>query len=405
MFFCEDDEFVKLGYFQIENKKTFSKYEAWQLATEIGLRKEDVEYIFNDNQIDLLDWTKEPEESIDQLYFKRARLLREKYDYLVLMYSGGSDSQVILDTCLRNDIKIDHIITLGNIKYCAQDAKINQEVFNTAIPYLDSVQDTLDRWGTKREYVDIGQLIIDQYKNDFFFDTFLHTGIGPLSSWNLASKSYLFKQARKDQMKLAESGKTIGYIWGVDKPNIFPIDGYYQFRFVDSAPDFACRQFVNHKLIGGALQNFYDEGFFVSREVPELTIKQCHLIVKELKNMRSNDTRLVNVEKVANTGPFIEHSTSSNFSNGKWLSKVDLQKIIYPTAPHEMFGNDKFGGSVMFTPRDEFFYRSKFPSRNRYVDKMKRLIREHEDYFKFNVEGTVINSFTVFGKAYKIDKI
>ena len=43
------------------------------------------------------------------MYVERCNQLRDKYDYLVLHYSGGSDSHNILHTFLTNNIKLDEI--------------------------------------------------------------------------------------------------------------------------------------------------------------------------------------------------------------------------------------------------------------------------------------------------------
>jgi len=49
-------------------------------------------------------------ESLDFLYALRARQLREKYDYLVLYFSGGADSTNILKTFIDNNIFLDEIV-------------------------------------------------------------------------------------------------------------------------------------------------------------------------------------------------------------------------------------------------------------------------------------------------------
>lgn len=46
---------------------------------------------------------------LTDLYRDRAQQLRDKYDYLILKYSGGSDSHNILHTFLKNKIKLDCI--------------------------------------------------------------------------------------------------------------------------------------------------------------------------------------------------------------------------------------------------------------------------------------------------------
>ena len=51
----------------------------------------------------------EPIESLNELYVKRARELREHYSYIKLLYSGGPDSHNVLETFMLNDIFLDEI--------------------------------------------------------------------------------------------------------------------------------------------------------------------------------------------------------------------------------------------------------------------------------------------------------
>jgi len=72
----------------------------------------DVEFRPDNNLWDFLDWETEPSESFNELKKERALQLREKYKYLILMYSGGADSSTVLNTFLKNNIPIDEILTI-----------------------------------------------------------------------------------------------------------------------------------------------------------------------------------------------------------------------------------------------------------------------------------------------------
>ena len=403
VFFSDKEEFTKYGYFDVNGSKTFSKYEAWQIAQQQGIPTDDIKFIFSDDKLSQVDWTVEPTASLQELYAQRAQQIRDKYDYVVLMYSGGIDSHVILNTFLKNNIKLDEIVTIGNREYQPENAKINQEVFGKAIPYIDLLN--LDKLGTKFNYVDIGQLIIDQFSDQYHFDNFMYYYNGPLSPWYLAFRSQLFKLMNKGHVAEAESGKKVCYIWGYDKPNIFEVDGNWCFKYTDSVSDFSVRPYNNKERLGGVLSNFYDEPFFVTPDLPELTIKQCHLLVKMLKTITTpNDPRLSPVEDIANTGPFIEHPIGRGTISGRWLKKKELERIVYPDEDVDLFGDDKVRGSVMFTARDRWFFQSTFENRNKLIRKYKKMLREEAGYFKYNIEGVALNSISLYGKPYIIDK-
>ena len=103
MFFIDDEEFTKYGYYNVDGFKTLSKLEAWQLSKG-DFNK--IKFIYNDDHFSKIDWSVEPKEDIYELFRQRAQQLREKYDYIVLIYSGGVDSHTILETFLKNNIQI-----------------------------------------------------------------------------------------------------------------------------------------------------------------------------------------------------------------------------------------------------------------------------------------------------------
>ena len=62
------------------------------------------------------DWTTEPEPGVplSEYYRRRAQQIRDKYDYVVLLYSGGPDSNNILHAFVHNGIKIDEIVNINS---------------------------------------------------------------------------------------------------------------------------------------------------------------------------------------------------------------------------------------------------------------------------------------------------
>jgi hypothetical protein len=90
----------QFGYYTIGNLKTYSKIEAIELHTKTGTHPQ---WHFNDEIFSMHDWRVEPTASLEELYAIRARQIRDKYDYIVLFFSGGADSENMLRTFLRND--------------------------------------------------------------------------------------------------------------------------------------------------------------------------------------------------------------------------------------------------------------------------------------------------------------
>ena len=169
MFFINDPEYTKHGYYLVNGTKTFSKFEAWQLS---GNDIDKIQFIFNDDVFGAIDTTKEPEEDIYELYRQRAVQLRKDYDYIVLIYSGGVDSHTVLETFLDNNLKIDEICTFSNNDVQAKTEKFNQEIYNAAIPFVETLD--LKKLGTKFRLVNIGQMVIDQLSDTHHFENFQH---------------------------------------------------------------------------------------------------------------------------------------------------------------------------------------------------------------------------------------
>jgi len=109
----------RYGYYQVGDTRTYSRYERMDLLHQHPC---DWRWVYNDNFFSQYDWTREPTESLDELYKQRAEQLRRDYDYLVLYYSGGYDSANLLHAFLDNDIYPDEIA----IFYSRYDTVSNQ---------------------------------------------------------------------------------------------------------------------------------------------------------------------------------------------------------------------------------------------------------------------------------------
>lgn len=399
-YFVDDSNITKFGFYQVRDFKTFSKFEAWEYAKKNQIPFNELYFNFNDDYTTTFDWAIEPNESINELYSQRAKQLREKYDYIVLVYSGGIDSHVALQSFVESDLKVDEVLTFCNLEFLDKSSKFNQEVFNSAIPYLES----LNLKDTKINLFDIGNLIQSCYGDQNYLNELFYLNNGVMSTWAMTVRSALLKLKQTHHLELAKSGKKIAYIWGLEKPHMIIKEGYYSYQYFSYAHDFGVRNYILKYGYNNQLENFTDEAFFICREIPKILIKQAHLVVKELANMTPNDTRLIDYDKLGNTGPFVQYSLPIDFDIGKWLKKRELEKIIYPSAPHEAFGDDKVKGSIIFTPRDSWFFRSKHPNRNAFVEKIRKEIRENEPYFSFLPDGTPLNTITVGGFAHKIMK-
>jgi hypothetical protein len=392
MFFEDKEEFTKHGYYLVNGIKTLSKFEAWQISKGDF---NNIQFIYNNELMSSYDWSTEPTENIYDLYTERARQIRAKYDYVVLLYSGGIDSHTILETFLQNDIKLDEICTLNNTDVESKTSKFNQEVFNRAIPFVQSLD--LKKLGTKFRLVDIGEIILNQYSDTYHFENHHYYTNGPGSNWSNAARSHVLKLKMKEHIVLSEQGKTVCYIWGFDKPVITIEDDKYCLKFSDSAIDLNVRQYINRSVYQNVLANFYDEPFFITKDCPKISIKQAHLLVNYMKTISASDTRLLSQDELANTGPFVVHHKNQYY---RFLSKKMVDGVLYPNALLNSFKDDKVKGSVMLTSRDNWFNLSDHNNQHRWIQNLNKLLTTNHGFYLFKNNKVVIPNHVLSNPYY-----
>jgi hypothetical protein len=377
MFFLADPEFTRNGYYLINGIKTFSKIEAWQLS---GKNWSNVEFIFNDDTLSQLDWTVEPNEDIYELYRQRAQQLREKYDYLVLMYSGGIDSETVLETFLFNNIKLDEVFSLSTADTAEKSSKYNKEIFEKVFPYINSLD--LNKSGTYFRYLEFGKYMVDQWNDEFHYENFQNYSHG--AQWFII-RSHILKSKIKDHEILSEQGKKICYIWGFEKPSIYVDSGRHYYTFVDLNHEMSSRQYINREILKERFNNFYDETFYISNDMPKIFLKQSHLLLNLINNISKDDPKLKTFDQLLSGGPFVEHHA------GKYLDKKTIDGCIFPKAILSRYSDEKkLKGSTVLSQNDNWFLISNHENKDRYIDKIKSFIKDNKDYYIYTNKENII---------------
>lgn len=265
----------KVGYYTVNNKRYDNKWDAMLEATTSGL---EYKWEFAPNIFDKFNWTKPIEASLDSLYAARLQQLRDKYDHLVLFFSGGKDSLNILMTSINNHILLDEIVVYYpfvmeksfNNKTVDSD-NLYSEVEYAAKPILKSLEHKLDP-RTKIRFQDIGETTDKFHAQADWFDQ-----IRPANTLQMVSPSYGGACDEK-LIELASLGKRGCVITGADKPNVKELDGNYYFSFVDvsfnSIPRPKSREMV------AQYEHMAYEAFYQTPELPELVIKQAQVLAQ-----------------------------------------------------------------------------------------------------------------------------
>ena len=272
----------KFGFYQVGDFRTYSKVEAIELSNKIG---KPLHWNFNDLQFSAYDWTVEPTESLKELYQRRAMQIRERYDYIVLWWSGGADSYTMLRAFVDAGLFVDELATFHNYGGDGDwDSYLNSEVKRMAMPVAQEM--LANSPNTKFRLVELSDLQKNLYDKDGNRFDFLYKANAVFSPNQLARTRYI-REVEKDYQDLFAQGKRVCFVWGMDKPRIsYELDGRYAIRFVDILDN--CVNPETQRL-NRPWEN--DEFFYWSPDSKDLLCKQAHVIVRYLKNIREQDVK------------------------------------------------------------------------------------------------------------------
>jgi hypothetical protein len=241
-----------------------------------------VKWIFNNDVFDHYDWTVEPFESLDELYNQRAKNIREKYDYVMLSYSGGADSHNVYEAFRRQDLLIDEII-VNNMHNASKNfihhdpknfTNVNApetEYFLNTLPKLKEIQNQMPK--TKISVFDMSDHIFNYLGNAD--EDWIINQREVLNPVGLTRFDYLAFSSVK---KTLDKGKKIALITGVDKPKTFIRNGELFIRFVDRGANINSAA-DHHK----SYENCTIEHFYWAPESTKILCKQGHTIKKFLE--------------------------------------------------------------------------------------------------------------------------
>ena len=292
----------------------------------------DIQWHFHDDIFNNLDWTIEPSLSLEVLYKQRAEQIRSKYDYLVIFFSGGSDSVNVLETFLKHNIHIDEVIvthpTSGLTNHIPNNtdlsAKNNISEFTfTTKPYLNDLS---------IKYPKLKITILDYFPNILKYKSM--EWLVESTDWIHPCQVAKFKINHHLDNELDKG--SVGFVYAIDKPRLFKwnkTNNYY-----NVFPDF---------ILNGAIRpvdhpNANIELFYITPDMPELIVKAAHTVLNTLsENTRLNE--VMNLEA--------EDKPESYFT----LIQSEVIPYIYPSIKKIPFQTCK-GYSRFMVDSDDWFY-------------------------------------------------
>lgn len=319
--------FKKNGYYTVGDKIFNHKINALEEATHRSLP---VEWEFNTDVYKAISWRNPIELSIQQLYKIRAQQLRDRYDYLVLAYSGGADSTTVLKSFLDNNIHLDEIMvdwplsqTDGKFQVSTDSRPENYiSEWDLAIkPMLEYVSKNYPR--VKITVTDsIEQLTLEDYE-----DTCTITQIHNYVS---------IKRYRKVSNRLRELNDTfdrVALVLGIEKPVLYIEKNILCVRFCDA-----------HCWYKSSFDQFERniEYFYWTPDLPEIVVKQAQILYHYIK---LNPTVIDLIVSDKNPGPNKKHQ----------LLNALVKSLVYPSWDNNTFQADK-GNSFIYNEQYSWFF-------------------------------------------------
>jgi hypothetical protein len=353
-------------YYDELGEKYYSKFEAIRSNRKVAL-------YFYDKEFLAFDWKTEPRESLSELYKLRAQQLRDKYDYLILAYSGGIDSTNMLESFYYNNIHIDEIIMVGAFSqdlYHGSDENHNGEIYYNCIPTLQM----MNLKNTKITYHDYTKL----------FDTpekFL--------SYNDIDKKYLIDDihfsihhrwwSTPSLVNTDNSTRKKAIIFGTDKPNFSNENS----RYYTSFNAFSVSDYGNHSLYKEYSDNLDREFFYWTPDMPKVLSKQLHM----LSNFYNENVILKKL------------ITSDIFFSSKYYKDI-VQKIIYNNIKNSLRFKSQKSNNIL-SLRDTFIMKNK--NSKIYEDYRKQIAWAMQNFSGLVMKHGSFNKNDIWSRKYFIN--
>jgi len=212
-------------------------------------------------------------QSLRELYYARARQIREQYDYVAVMFSGGWDSRNIIESFIAQGLRIDDIIvfTTQELENTTPFNNLNPdnwygEIMYHAVPYAERYAhhhpgtgvikiEWLDR--VAESYQDAEQVFLDSRpKPGVFFGRWLSVATNP-------------------QLQRRIGNQRAALLVGLDKPCIMQRDNQYQGFF----PEGLIRNYTYCTKSNGFPDNVIWEPFYWTPDLPELAIRGWYELI------------------------------------------------------------------------------------------------------------------------------
>ena len=344
----------RYGHWVVAGKKYSNKLRA---ATDAACSGHWIHWDFNEGEFSLWDWSQEPSETLRELYDRRARYLRNKFQHLALEFSGGADSWNMLYSFCRQGLHVDTIIhkfaekTISDRNDLSSENQWAEGVFQ-AWPSFQALLELNPRmkWNTWN----VEDNIIDSWQGNTV-DLFFHNNLHPGAIIKTPDQSNINPFAIPEV-------PTTGYLLGIDKPNVLIKDNGWYMYFPDGPV-------INRSVMERSILDigWTDVLWYWDAECIPLMIKQGHVIRNYFRN---NPNKL----------PLLAHRPS-------YLAIVN--QLIYPEY-QPMWQSKKAQGLFAVTSEDWFINQYEHLS----TQKWHQNLDQYSNYVESITSNTDLKNYT-----------
>lgn len=375
------------GYYAVGNKVFADKLAA---VLEASQTKETIEWNFNNNVYDKINWTREPDLSLDQYYKIRAQQIRDQYDYVIVLCSGGGDSTNVIWSFLNNGIPVDEVVASAPIGGLSQwnetdkDTSAGNTMSETMLAQLPLMQEIHSK------HPDVKITIND------YFDTLLNyetdDWIFRSGEWIHPSSAARYDLDKQTHIKqLAEQGKKIAIVYGIDKPTLFyDVDDSINIMISDLAVN------VQRPPFKDKYTNVENVLFYFAPELPDMQVKQAHVLAKWIHMPENSFAR----EKMLDLRKPLQPIEQSR-SRHSFYERAIIP-CIYPQTHKKVFQGHK-PTRMFLGEHDDWFY--KMHNNTRAFD---LIVSDFRNFIK-EIDPTYLNGprtgFKVYTLRYRIGAI
>jgi hypothetical protein len=260
------------GHWCVGDRKFVNKFQALLYSNQTHLP---VHYRYFDSVWGSFDRSLLGKYTLKELYKQRAQQLRDKYDYIILYFSGGADSYNVLRSFIDNGIKIDEVC----VKWCNATIESHTKIYipnekeQSAYNYLSewdyAIKPVLD-WLTQY-HPKVKIEIVDWFKDKKLIGS--EDIFSKVNHWHDIEVTSLAVWSPSEN-HCVEKGLKVASVYGIDKPSIY-FEGDVGYMWFGD----------NTTTMGMPNENniFGTEYFYWAPDFPILTFEMAHQAIKAFR--------------------------------------------------------------------------------------------------------------------------